>query len=140
MSETEEQDFIEDYVTWMKGPGVQFESIVIYNFGYERPLPLPSIAADSKSTLRFNLKASGMQTQSRSSIAVVGQKFVGRFAEVMLSIDRIHEETQALPFAIFLQSEHEIKLENMSSHHMHESPTLVGIFKVIQISRTHTEN
>ena len=130
MSETEEQDFIADYVAWMKGPGVQFESIVIYNFGYERPLPLPSIAADSKSTLRFNLQTSGMHTQSRSSIAVVGQKFVGRFAEVMLSIDRIHEETQALPFAIFLQSEHEIKLENMSSHYMHESPTLVGILKL----------
>ena len=139
MSETEEQDFIADYVTWMKGPGVQFESILIYNFGYERPLPLPSIAADSKSTLRFNLQTSGMQTQSRSSIAVVGQKFVGRFAEVMLSIDRIHEDTQALPFAIFLQEEYEIKLENMISHHMHESPTLVGIFIVTQISRTHTE-
>ena len=139
MSETEEQDFIADYVTWMKGPGVQFESIVIYNFGYERPLPLPSIAADSKSSLRFNLQTSGMHTQSRSSIVVVGQKYVGRFAEVMLSVDRIHEETQALPFAIFLQSKHEIKLENMISHHMHESPTLVGIFIVKQISRTHTE-
>ena len=125
MSETDEQDFIEDYVTWMKGPRV-FESLIIYNFGYERPLPLPSIAADSKSTLRFNLQTSGMHTQSRSSIAVVGQKYVGRFAEVMLSIDRIHEETQALPFAIFLQSEYEIKLEDMSSYHMHESPALVG--------------
>ena len=134
MSETEEQDFIADYVTWMKGPGVQFESILIYNFGYERPLPLPSIAADSKSTLRFNLQTSGMQTQSRSSIAVVGQKFVGRFAEVMLSIDRIHEDTQALPFAIFLQSEHEIKLENMSSYHMHVTPALVGILSLIQIN------
>lgn len=144
MSETEEQDFIADYVTWMKGPGVQFESIVIYNFGYERPLPLPSIAADSKSTLRFNLQTSGMQTQSRSSIAVVGQKFVGRFAEVMSSIDRIHEETLALPFAIFLQSEYKTKLENMSSYHVHVTPALVGILSVNSysdslISRTHTE-
>ena len=127
MSETEEQDFITDCVTWMKGPGVQFESIVIYNFGYERPLPLPSIAADSKSTLRFNLKTSGMHTQSRSSIVVVGKKYVGRFEEIMLTVHRIHEDTQALPFAIFLQSEHEIKLENMSSHPMRESPGLVGI-------------
>ena len=138
MSETEDQDFITDCVTWMKGPGVEFESITIYNFGYERPLPLPSIAADSKSTLRFNLKTSGMHTQSRSSIAVVGQKFVGRFAEVMLSIDRIHEDTQALPFAIFLQSENEIKLENMSSHHMHESPSLVGILYVIQTEQSYS--
>ena len=128
MSETEEQDFIADYVTWMKGPGVQFESIVIYNFGYERPLPLPSIAADTKSTLRFDLQTSGMHTQSRSSIVVVGKKYVGRFEEIMLSVHRIHEDTQALPFAIFLQSEHEIKIENMRFHNMHETPSLVGIF------------
>ena len=127
MSETEEQDFITDCVTWMKGPGVQFESIVIFNFGYERPLPLPSIAADTKSTLSFNLQTSGMHTQSRSSIVVVGEKYVGRFEEIMLSVHRIHEDTQALPFAIFLQSEHEIKIENMSFHNMHETPSLVGI-------------
>ena len=128
MSETEEQDFITDCVTWMKGPGVQFESIVIFNFGYERPLPLPSIAADTKSTLSFNLQTSGMHTQSRSSIVVVGKKYVGRFEEIMLSVHRIHEDTQALPFAIFLQSEHEIKIENMRFHNMHETPSLVGIF------------
>ena len=127
MSETEDQDFITDCVTWMKGPGVQFESIVIFNFGYERPLPLPSIAADTKSTLSFNLQTSGMHTQSRSSIVVVGKKYVGRFEEIMLSVHRIHEDTQALPFAIFLQSEHEIKLENMSFHNMRETPSLVGI-------------
>ena len=45
----------------------------------------------------------------------------------MSVVDRIHEDTQALPFAIFLQSEHDIKLENMDSHHMHETPSLVGI-------------
>ena len=128
MSETEEQDFIKDCVTWMKGPGVEFESITIYNFGYERPLPLPSIAAATKSTLSFNLQTSGMHTQSRSSIVVVGKKYVGRFEEIMLSVDRIHEDTQALPFAIFLQSEHEIKIENMRFHNMHETPSLVGIF------------
>ena len=128
MSETEEQDFIADYVTWMKGPGVQFESMVIYNFGYERPLPLPSIAVYSNTTLRFNLQTSGIPAQSRSSIAVIGEKYLGKFEEIMSVVDRIHEETHALPFAIFLQSKHEVKLENMSSQHMHESPSLVGVF------------
>ena len=135
MSETEEQDFIADYVTWMKGPGVQFESIVIYNFGYERPLPLPSIAADNNINLSFNLQTSGMHTQSRWSIAVVGEKYVGKFEEIMMSVDRIHEDTQALPFAIFLQSEYEIKLENMSSYHMRGTPALVGILSVLQLYR-----
>ena len=126
MSEMEEHEFIQDYLTWMK-PGLDKEALTILNFGYDRPLPFPSIALTPNSTLRLNLQTSGLHTQSRSSIAVVGQKYVARFAEVMLSIGRIHEETQALPLAIFLQSEHEIKLENMSSYHMHESPTLVGI-------------
>ena len=125
MSEIEEQDFIADYVTWMKGPGVQSESIVVYNFGYERPLPFPSIALTPNRALRVNLQTSGIQAQSRSSIAVVGEKYVGKLEEIMLEVGRIHEDTQALPFAIFLQSEYEI--ENMSVYHMHESPTLVGI-------------
>ena len=127
MSETEEQDFITDYVTWMKGPGVEMDSLLVYNFGYERTLPLPSLALPPDSTVRFNLQTSGLHTHSRSSIAVVGEKYVGRFEEIMKVVDRIHEDTQALPFAIFLQSENEIKLENMSSHLMHETPGLVGI-------------
>ena len=70
---------------------------------------------------------------------VIGDKYVGRFEEIMLVADRIHEESQGLPSDIFLQSKKEIKLENMSSHHMHEAPSLVGILIVIQSSRTHTE-
>ena len=135
MSETEEQDFITDYVTWMKGPGVEMDSLLVYNFGYERTLPLPSLALPPDSTVKFNLQTSGLHTQSRSSIAVVGEKYVGRFEEIMKVVDRIHEDTQALPFAIFLQSEDDIKLENMRSHHMHVTPSLVGI---LQDSRTHT--
>ena len=131
MSEREEQDFIKDYVTWMKGSGhdLELESLNVYNFGYNRPLPLPfsSLSLTPDTTLSFNLQTSGIHTQSRSSIAVVGEKYVGRFEEIMLVVDRIHEDTQSLPFAIFLQSEHEIKLENMSSHPMREAPALVRI-------------
>ena len=127
MSETEEQDFITDYVTWMKGPGVEMDSLLVYNFGYERTLPLPSLALPPDTTLRFNLQTSGMQTQSRWSVVVIGEKYLGRFGEIMMIVDRIHEDTQALPFVIFLQSDKEITLENMDSHHMHETPGLVGI-------------
>ena len=58
---------------------------------------------------------------------VVGEKYVGRFEEIMLVVDNNHEESQGLPSTIFLQSEKEIKLERMSSHNMHETPGLVGI-------------
>ena len=132
MSEIEEQDFISDYVTWMKGTRVQSESLHVYNFGYERSLPLPSIALRPDSTMRFNLQTSGIQTPSRWSMVVIGEKYLPRFGEIMNVVDRIHEDTQALPFAIFLQSENEIKLENMSSDRMHETPVLVGIFKLLQ--------
>ena len=130
MSEREENDFFKDYLTWMKGPGLDQESLTVYNFGYNRPLPLPfaslSLTPDTK--LSFNLQTSGIHAQTRSSIAVVGEKYVGRFEEIMLVVDRIHEESQSLPLALFLQSNSEIKLERMSSHDMREAPSLVGIF------------
>ena len=135
MLEIENQDFLKDYVTWMKGPGQDQESLTVYNFGYDRPLPFPSIALTPDSTLRFNLQTSGMGTPSRRSIAVVGEKYLGRFQELMFVVERIHKDTQALPSDIFVQSDHEIKLENMGSHHMHESPSLVGIL----YSCSHTE-
>ena len=123
MSTREEHDFLEEYITWMKGSVVNYESLHIYNFGYERPLPLPSIALTPDSTMRFNLQISGMQTPSRWSIVIIGEKYLGRLGEIMTLVDRIQEETQALPFAIFLQSEEEI---NISSP-MHVTPALVGI-------------
>ena len=127
MSEREEHDFLKDYLTWMKGPGLDQESLTVYNFGYERPLPFPSISLTPDNTMSFNLQTSGMQTQSRSSIVVIGEKYVGRFEEIMLVVDNLHENTQALPFAIFLQSEYDINLMNMTSHQLHEAPGLVGI-------------
>ena len=127
MSEREENDFINDYLTEMKGFDLDKESLLIYNFGYDRPLPFPSIALTPDSTLRINLQSSGMHAQSRRSIVVVGENYVGRFKEIMLVVDRLHEESQALPSDIFLLSEREIKLENLSSHQIHEEPSLVGI-------------
>ena len=127
MSEREEHDFFKDYLTWMKGPGLDQESLTVYNFGYERPLPFPSISLTPDTTMRFNLQTSGISSQSRRSIAVVGEKYVGRFEEIMLVVDNLHENTQALPFAIFLQSEYDINLMNMTSHQLHEAPGLVGI-------------
>ena len=125
MSEREEQDFLKDYLSWMKGPGLDQNSLQVYNFGYERPLPFPSISLTPDTTMRFNLQTSGMQTQSRGSTVVIGEKYLGRFEEIMTVVGRIHEESQGLPAAIFVQTEYEISFENMSSHHMHETPSLV---------------
>ena len=127
MSEKEEHNFIIDYLTRIKGLDPEQESLLVYNFGYDRPLPFPSIALTPDSTLRLNLQTSGMGTPSRRSIAVVGEKYFGRFEELMLVVDRIHEDTQALPSDIFLQSKNDIQLQNISSRHLHETPTLVGI-------------
>ena len=131
MSEREEQDFLKDYLTWMKGPGLDQESLIVYNFGYERPLPFPSISLTPDSTMRFNLQTSGMQTQSRGSTVVIGEKYLGRFGEIMTVVDRIHEDTQALPFAIFVETEVDIKITNIS---FHVTPTLVRIIRILFIS------
>ena len=130
MSEKEENDFIIDYLTETKGFDLDKESLLVYNFGYDRPLPFPSISLTPDTTLKFNLQTSGIHAQSRRSIAVVGEKYVGRFEEIMLVVDRIHEESQGLPSAIFLQSKYEIKLDNMGFHPMHEEPSLVGSYKL----------
>ena len=87
-------------------------------------LPLPSIPLTPDSKLRFNLQSTGMQTQSRWSIVAIGEKYVDRFDEVMEVVDRIHEDTQGLPFAIIVQTEEEIQIKNVTSH---MTPALVGL-------------
>ena len=124
MSEEDEQQFMLDYLTWMKGSAVKAESLHIYSFGYERSLPLPSIPLTPESKLKFNLQTSGMATPSKWSLVVIGEKYVDRFDEIMEMVDRIHEDTQALPFAIFVQTEKEIQIKNVTSH---MTPALVGI-------------
>ena len=124
MSTREEHDFIEEYLTWMKGPGLDQDSLTVYNFGYERPLPFPSISLTPDTTMRFNLQTSGMQTQSRGSIVVIGEKYLDRFGEIMTEVERIHEESQALPLAIYVETEDDIKTSNISSH---VTPSLVRI-------------
>ena len=115
-------------------------SLIIYNFGYDKPLPFPSIALTPKTKLRLNLQSSGLQSQSRRSIAVIGKKYMGKFEDIMLDIERIHEDTQALPLAIFVQTKSEDNLSKLSSHPMRVTPYLVGILLWVpaQFSQPHT--
>ena len=122
MSEMEEQEFIKEYLTGMGVSEQEQKSLIVYNFGYERPLPFPSISLTPDSTMRFNLQTSGMRTPNRWSIVVVAKKYLDSFGEIMTVVDRIHEDTQALPFAIFVETEDEIT--NISSHGI---PTLVRV-------------
>ena len=124
MSEADEHQFMLDYLTWMKGSAVKADSLHIYSFGYKRSLPLPSIPLTPDSKLKFDLQISGMATPSRWSLVVIGEKYVDRFYEVAEVVDRIHEETQGLPFAIFVQTEEDIQIKNVTSH---MTPALVGI-------------
>ena len=55
-------------------------------------------------------------------MVIIGEKFLGRFEEIMTVVERIHEDTQALPFAIFVQTEDEVTMETPTSH---VSPSLV---------------
>ena len=124
MSDEDNHDFLLEYLDWMKGSTLKPDSLHIFNFGYERRLPLPSVPLTPDSKLKFNLQTSGMETPSRWSLVVIGEKYVDRFDEVMEVVDRIHEDTQGLPFAIFVQTEEEIQIKNVTSH---MTPALVGI-------------
>ena len=118
-------DFIELYLGWMKGTVVRSESLHAYNFGYRSSLPLSVLDLTPDSKLTLNLQTSGMNTPSRWSIVVIGDKYVDRFDEVMEVMNRIHEDTQGLPFAIFVQTEKEIEIKNVTSH---MAPAMVRIF------------
>ena len=124
MLEEDDHSFMLDYLSWMKAFTVNEESLHIYSFGYERNLPLPSIPLTPDSKLKFNLQTSGMETPSKWSLVIIGEKYVDRFDEIMKVVDRIHEDTQGLPFAIFVQTEKEIDVKNITSH---MTPALVGI-------------
>ena len=124
MSEREDQDFFKDSLSWMRGPGLDQESLTVFNFGYKRHLPFPSISLTPDTNMRFNLQTSGMQTQSKGSTVIIGKKYLRRFGEIMTVVDRIHKDTQALPFAIYVETEDEIKRASISSH---ETPSLVRI-------------
>ena len=116
MSEVDVQDLMLDFLSWMKGSSVKADSLHIFNFGYERSLPLPTVPLTPDSKLKFNLQTSGMETPSKWSLVIIGEKYVDRFDEIMKVVDRIHEDTQGLPFAIFVQTEEEIKIKNVTSH------------------------
>ena len=131
MSESDNQVFMLEHLSWMKGSTVKADSLHIYNFGYERSLPLPSVPLTPDSKLKFNLQTSGIETPSKWSVVVIGEKYVDRFDEVMEVVDRIHEDTQGLPFAIFVQTEEEIQIKNVTSH---MTPALVGIVQFISFT------
>ena len=131
MSVREEHDFLKDYLTWMKGPGLDQDSLQVYNFGYNRPLPFPSIALTPDTKIRLNFQTSGMQTPNRISIVVIGKKYLSELGQIMTVVERLHEDTAALPFAIFVDSVDDIETsDNISSH---VTPSLVRIF-IIQSS------
>ena len=123
MSEEDDHVFMLEYLSWMKGSTVKADSLHINNFGYERSLPLPSVPLTPDSKLKFNLQSTGIEAPSRRSIVVIGENYVDRFDEVMEVVDRIHEDTQALPFVIFVETEEEIQIKNVTSH---MTPALVG--------------
>ena len=124
MSESDNQVFMLEHLSWMKGSTVKADSLHIYNFGYERSLPLLSVPLTPDSKLKFNLQTSGMETPSKWSLVVIGEKYVDRFDEVMEVVDRIHEDTQGLPFAIFVQTDEKIQIKDVTSR---MTPALVGI-------------
>ena len=126
MSDMELSNFLTESLTVMGVSDMDQYSLTVLNFGYARPLPFPAIALTPNTKLRLNLQTSGIH-QSRRSIAIVGKKFLSEFENIMLDIERIHEDTQALPLAIFLQTKSEDNLTKLSSHPMRVTPYLVGI-------------
>ena len=79
-----------------------------------------------------------MQTPNRISIVVIGKKYLSELVDIMTVVERLHEDTAALPFAIFVDSVDDIETsDNISSH---VTPSLVRILirNVTDISIEHS--
>ena len=108
MSDDEELDFIEEYLSWTKGSEENHEYIEILNFGYEGKLPYPSISLTPDSDL------TAIRKSCTKSIAIVGEKYFGRHNEITETIDRIQKYTRALSVGRIVQTK-ETQVEKFNS-------------------------
>ena len=109
MSDEDEEDFILEYMRWLKGSDFDPENTDIYNFGYEGKLPFPSISLTPDSDVRE------IQRSCRKTVAIVGEKYFERQNEIIKTIDRIQKYTQALPVGRIVQTK-EIQVEKFNAH------------------------
>merc|ERR1712155_145169 len=75
------------------------------NFGYQQPFPFPQLWLDLKSTLPLNVGSLGNKSPNKCHIVIIAGQYLDKVDEVMRMVDRITEDIQWMPLAVFLMTE-----------------------------------
>ena len=102
-------NFIHHILNWMNEDDViNCHNFFSINFGYKSLSSTDirlSLDSDSDSHLQLNVGTFGIKSPTKKTIVVIGGKYLGRVDEVMKMVDRITEDIQWMPLAVFLMTE-----------------------------------
>merc|ERR1711994_958274 len=76
------------------------------NFGYKESFPFPQIGLSLNSDQHhLNVGTFGLNSPNKCSIVVIGGKYLEQVDEVMRMVDKITEDLDWMPYAVFLMAE-----------------------------------
>ena len=80
------------------------ERCFILNFGHESNVPFPQIKVSPDHDL---LTISGLVSRypNKCSIAIVGHKYLDQVDHIMMVVDKITDDIEWMPYAVFLMAE-----------------------------------
>ena len=96
------------------------EICLILNFGHESNVPFPQIKMSPDQDL---LTISGLVSRypNKCFIAIIGHKYLDQVDHIMRMVDRISDDIEWMPYAVFLMAEkpgQDIKF-TVSTRHRH---------------------
>ena len=99
---------LKNLLYWQKGSDVLSEhGCFILSFGYSDPFFYPAtiVSLDLDLNISLNVGTHGNQSPNKCAIVVIGGKYLGQVDDVMDSVDKITEDIDMMPYAVFLMAE-----------------------------------
>ena len=101
---------------------------VIFNFGFKETFNFPNTKLTLKNETKLNIGTFGTHDPSKCSIVVVGGVYLDQVDEVIKMVDKITEDVEMMPSAVFLMAEkpgQDIKFTVSTRHR--RSPTMYQV-------------
>ena len=102
MSSGEAYQFVELTTSWKQGHKFLLENCIVYNFGFEKEIPLTQISMDLSSDFKVSLKTKGIEAPNLCSLVFVAGRYVERLNEVVKIVDGVTKATDNVPKAVYL--------------------------------------
>ena len=102
----DEEKFIENILRWQRRYDVlSHDRCLIMKFGHLQPFTHPSLQLTLEPGYQLNVGTLGSYSPSKCSIVVIGGKYLEQVDEVMRMVDKITEDLDWMPYAVFLMAE-----------------------------------